>query len=45
MSSDTEGHPLAYPWTFSYFKKVANKSYEENTFTLGQVETVSATPC
>ena len=33
-------HPLAYPWTFTYFKKVANKSYEENTFTLGTTSTV-----
>ena len=35
-----ELHPLAYPWTFTYFKKVANKSYEENTFTLGTTSTV-----
>jgi len=35
-----EGHALTYPWTFTYFKKVANKSYEENTFTLGTTSTV-----
>jgi len=33
-------HPLSYPWTFTYFKKVANKSYEENTYTLGTTSTV-----
>eukprot|EP00962_Isochrysis_galbana_P034503 scaffold11693_cov115-Isochrysis_galbana.AAC.7 len=31
---------LMYPWSFSYFKKVANKSYEDNTFALGTVQTV-----
>ena len=31
---------LAYPWTFTYFKKVANKSYEDNTYTLGTTHTV-----
>ena len=42
MGDDT--HALAYPWTFTYFKKVANKSYEENTFTLGTTETVRPPP-
>jgi len=37
---DDEGHPLQFPWTFSYFKKVANKSYEDNTFTLGTTASV-----
>ena len=40
MATTMDVHPLAYPWTFTYFKKVANKSYEENTFTLGTTETV-----
>jgi hypothetical protein len=40
MATTMVVHPLAYPWTFTYFKKVANKSYEENTFTLGTTETV-----
>ncbi|EOD07774.1 hypothetical protein EMIHUDRAFT_460036 [Emiliania huxleyi CCMP1516] len=31
---------LTYPWSFSYFKKVANRSYEENTSALGTVQTV-----
>lgn len=35
-----ETHPLQYPWTFTYFKKIANKSYEENTYTLGTTSTV-----
>lgn len=25
-----EGHALTYPWTFTYFKKVANKSCARN---------------
>jgi hypothetical protein len=33
-------HQLQYPWTFTYFKKVAAKSYEENTYTLGTTSTV-----
>ena len=37
---DIDEHPLTYPWTFTYFKKVANKSYEENTYTLGMTATV-----
>ena len=37
---DIDEHPLTYPWTFTYFKKVANKSYEENTYTLGTTATV-----
>jgi len=37
---EDEGHPLQFPWTFSYFKKVANKSYEDNTFTLGTTASV-----
>ena len=36
----TEEHSLSYPWTFTYFKKVAIKSYEENTYTLGTTSTV-----
>ena len=35
-----EVHTLAYPWTFTYFKKVASKSYEDNTYTLGTTATV-----
>ena len=41
---EDEGHPLQFPWTFSYFKKVANKSYEDNTFTLGTTASVRR-PC
>ena len=37
---EEDTHALAYPWTFTYFKKVANKSYEENTYTLGTTSTV-----
>merc|ERR1719231_648919 len=33
-------HPLQYAWSFTYFKKVANKSYEDSTFTLGTTRTV-----
>eukprot|EP00966_Prymnesium_polylepis_P281139 6495533-Prymnesium_polylepis.1 len=35
-----EEHPLQYEWNFTYFKKVANKSYEDSTFTLGTTRTV-----
>ena len=35
-----ETHALAFPWHFTYFKKVASKSYEENTYTLGTTTTV-----
>ena len=37
---DPTHHPLQFPWTFTYFKKVANKSYEENTYTLGTTASV-----
>jgi len=30
---------LAYPWSFSYLKKVPNKSYEDSTVSLGTVKT------
>lgn len=35
-----EDHPLQYPWTFTYFKKVANRGYEDSTFNMGTVKTV-----
>ena len=35
-----ESHPLQFPWTFTFFKKAANKGYEENTSTLGTTESV-----
>ena len=35
-----ETHPLQFPWTFTFFKKAANKGYEENTSTLGTTESV-----
>jgi hypothetical protein len=41
---ETEGHPLAFPWAFTYFKKVANKSYEENTYNLGTCQSVHGSP-
>ena len=43
MAEQTEAgeiHPLQFPWTFTYFKKIANKSYEENTYTLGTTSSV-----
>jgi len=30
---------LAYPWAFTYLKKVPNKSYEDSTVALGTVKT------
>mmetsp|Transcript_72833 Transcript_72833/g.161836 ORF Transcript_72833/g.161836 Transcript_72833/m.161836 type:complete len:190 (-) Transcript_72833:342-911(-) len=33
-------HPTQHAWTFTYFKKVANKSYEDSTFTMGTARTV-----
>ena len=35
---------LQSPWVFTYFKKAPNKSYEDNTSTLGTVRTVGAHP-
>ncbi|KAL1495917.1 hypothetical protein AB1Y20_014559 [Prymnesium parvum] len=35
-----EEHSLEHEWTFTYFKKVANRSYEDSTFTLGTCKTV-----
>ena len=40
MTSMIESHPLQFPWTFTFFKKAANKGYEENTSTLGTTESV-----
>ena len=34
---DTDTHALQASWAFTYFKKNANKSYEDNTTTLGTV--------
>ena len=39
-TDEGEAHPLQFPWTFTYFKKIANKSYEENTYTLGTTSSV-----
>jgi hypothetical protein len=35
-------HPLQFDWTWTFFKKVQNKSYEECTHTLGTTDTVEA---
>lgn len=40
MTAVVETHPLQFPWTFTFFKKAANKGYEENTSTLGTTESV-----
>ena len=40
MTAMIESHPLQFPWTFTFFKKAANKGYEENTSTLGTTESV-----
>ena len=40
MTTMIETHPLQFPWTFTFFKKAANKGYEENTSTLGTTESV-----
>jgi len=40
MATAVETHPLQFPWTFTFFKKAANKGYEENTSTLGTTESV-----
>ena len=40
MATMIETHPLQFPWTFTFFKKAANKGYEENTSTLGTTESV-----
>ena len=32
--------PLSAAWSFTYFKKLASKSYEDNTVTLGTVRSV-----
>ena len=40
MTTMIESHPLQFPWTFTFFKKAANKGYEENTSTLGTTESV-----
>ena len=42
MADEDQTHPLQFPWTFTYFKKMANKGYEENTSTLGTTKTVRA---
>ena len=34
---DTDTHALQASWAFTYFKKNQNKSYEDNTTTLGTV--------
>ena len=45
MTAVVETHPLQFPWTFTFFKKAANKGYEENTSVLGTTESVrSARP-
>jgi len=38
--TEIETHPLQFPWTFTFFKKMANRGYEENTSMLGTTETV-----
>ena len=40
MTAVVESHPLQFPWTFTFFKKAANKGYEENTSMLGTTESV-----
>ena len=36
----TTESPLSAAWSFTYFKKLASKSYEDNTTVLGTVRSV-----